>query len=132
MSIEGKQALPRVTKQRKAIFSVLQGDASHPTAEEIYRRVKDRLPHISLATVYRNLKLLSQEGLILEIPTPDGPSRYDPQTHEHYHFFCDHCERVYDVQIPVQAQLNRELSLQGFSVRSHETVFYGLCHRCRT
>lgn len=132
MSIEIKQALPRVTKQRKAIFSALQGDSSHPTADEIYQRVKQRMPHISLATVYRNLKLLSQEGLILEIPTPDGPSRYDPQTHQHYHFLCDRCERVYDVEIPVQAQLNRELGRQGFSVRSHETVFYGLCRRCST
>ncbi len=132
MSIEIKQVLPRVTKQRKAIFSALQGDASHPTADEIYQRVKQRLPHISLATVYRNLKLLSQEGLILEIPTPDGPSRYDPQTHQHYHFLCDRCERVYDVEIPVQGQLNRELGRQGFSIRSHEIVFYGLCRRCST
>ncbi|OGF53636.1 MAG: hypothetical protein A2Z21_05300 [Candidatus Fraserbacteria bacterium RBG_16_55_9] len=125
-----KQSLPRVTKQRKAIFSALQGDVSHPTADEIYQRVKRRLPHLSLATVYRNLKLLAQEGLILEISTPDGPNRYDPQTHQHYHFFCERCERVYDVEIPVQAQLNRELSRQGFSVRSHETVFYGLCRSC--
>lgn len=130
MKVALKQSLPRVTKQRKAIFSVLQGDVCHPTADEIYQRVKRRLRHISLATVYRNLKLLSQEGLILEIPTPDGPSRYDPHTHQHYHFLCDRCERVYDVEIPVQAQLNRELSRQGFSVRSHETVFYGLCQSC--
>lgn len=132
MSIEMKQVLPRVTKQRKAIFSALQGDSSHPTADEIYQRVKQRMPHISLATVYRNLKLLSQEGLILEIPTPEGPSRYDSQTHQHYHFLCDRCERVYDVEIPVQGQLNRELDHQGFSVRSHEIVFYGLCRHCST
>ena len=130
MSVEIKQSLPRVTKQRKAIFSLLQGDTFHPTADEIYQRAKKQLPHISLATVYRNLKLLAQEGLILEIPTPDGPNRYDPQTHQHYHFLCDRCECVYDVEIPVQTQLNHELIRQGFSVRSHETVFYGLCRRC--
>ncbi len=56
MSQELKRALPRLTKQRKAIFAALQGDTSHPTAEEIYWRVKHELPHISLATVYRNLK----------------------------------------------------------------------------
>lgn len=130
MSVEMRHGLPRITKQRKAIFSALQGDRSHPTADEIYQRVKKHVPHISLATVYRNLKLLAQEGLILEIPTPDGPSRFDPQTHQHYHFLCDHCERVYDVEIPVQTQLNRELTRQGYSVRSHETVFYGLCRSC--
>ena len=128
---EIRRGLPRVTKQRKAIFSVLQGDTSHPTAEEIYQHVKQRLPHISLATVYRNLRMLAQENLILEIPTPDGPNRYDPQTHQHYHLHCDHCGRVCDVEIPVQRQLNSELSRRGYSVRSHETVFYGLCPRCR-
>jgi Fur family peroxide stress response transcriptional regulator len=127
-----RQRAPRVTKQRKAIFSVLQGDNSHPTAEEIYQRVKQRLPHISLATVYRNLRMLTQEGLILEISTPDGPNRYDPQTHQHYHFLCDQCGRVYDVEIPVQRQLNQELSRQGYRVRSHETVFYGLCQNCHS
>ena len=125
-----KKPLPRVTKQRKAIFAALQGDTSHPTAEEIYLRVKQELPHISLATVYRNLKLMVREGLLVEIPTPSGPTRYDPQTREHYHFLCDHCERVYDVQIPVQTRLNWELARQGYYVRAHEMIFYGLCPSC--
>ncbi len=131
MNVGVRQSLPRVTKQRKAIFSALQGDTSHPTAEEVYQRVKRQLPRISLATVYRNLKLLAQEGLILEISTPNGPNRYDPHVQAHYHFFCDHCERVYDVEIPVQQALNRELNRQGYRVRSHETIFYGLCRECQ-
>lgn len=131
MESQTRQGLPRITKQRKAIFSALQGDRTHPTAEEIYRRVKRRLPHISLATVYRNLKLLAQEGLITEISTAEGPNRYDFRTHEHYHFICDCCARVYDVEIPVQNHLNRELSRQGFTIRAHQTVFYGLCRDCK-
>lgn len=129
---EPNWGLPRITKQRKAIFLALQGDTSHPTAEEIYRRVKEQLPHISLATVYRNLKLLAQEGLIQELTTGDGPSRYDFRTHAHYHFACDRCERVYDVEIPVQTRLHRELTRQGFAVRSHDLVFHGLCPSCRS
>ena len=128
---KARRELPRMTKQRKAIFSALQRDSTHPTAEEIYQRVKRRLPHISLATVYRNLKLLTQEGLVREIVTPDGPTRYDCRTEAHYHFCCDRCGRVWDLQLPVQTGLNSELTRQGYHVRFHEMVFYGLCRACQ-
>jgi Fur family peroxide stress response transcriptional regulator len=132
MAMEEKRSLPRVTRQRKAIFSALQGDISHPTAEEVYQKVKHQMPQISLATVYRNLKLLAEESLILELTTPDGPNRYDFQTHDHYHFVCDRCERVEDVAIPVQTHLNHALTAMGYVVRSHETIFEGLCRQCST
>ncbi len=122
--------LPRMTKQRRAILAALQGDTSHPTAEEIYLRVKRELPHISLATVYRNLRRLAEEGLVQEIPTPHGPARYDPTTRPHYHFLCDECGRVYDVRLAVQNRFHHELALQGFKVRAHEMMFYGLCPAC--
>lgn len=125
------RGLPRVTKQRRAIFAALQGDTSHPTAEEIYLRVKGELPHISLATVYRNLKLLARQGLIREITTGDGPHRYDFQTHEHYHFQCDRCDRVFDVELSVPSNLHRELTGKGFQVRAQELIFHGLCPDCR-
>jgi Fe2+ or Zn2+ uptake regulation protein len=128
--MEFRRSVPRITKQRKAIFSALQGDNSHPSAEDVYGKVKPTMPSISLATIYRNLKLLVDEGLILEISTSDGPNRYDYQTHDHYHFICDKCDRVEDVEVPVQSHLNRELDLQGYSVRSHETVFNGFCRDC--
>jgi len=127
---EAVQGLPRITKQRRAIFAALQGDTSHPTAEEVYLRVKEQLPHISLATVYRNLKLLARQGLIREISMGEGPHRYDFQTHEHSHFRCDRCGQVFDVELNVPQQLNRELSRRGFQVRSQELVFYGLCSDC--
>ncbi len=122
----------RVTKQRKAIFAVLQGDTSHPTAEEVYLRVREQLPHISLATVYRNLKLLARQGLIREITTGDGPHRYDFQTHEHAHFHCDRCNRVYDVELDFSTRLRHELLRRGFRVRTHDLVFRGLCPACQS
>ncbi len=131
MEAEARRGLPRITKQRKAIFSALQGNSAHPTAEEVYQRVKRRLPRISLATVYRTLKLLAQEGLIREIAAGDGPTRYDCQIQTHYHFCCDRCGRVSDVEVPVQEHLSRELTHQGYQVRSHEVVFYGLCRKCQ-
>jgi Fe2+ or Zn2+ uptake regulation protein len=131
MEAEARRGLPRITKQRRAIFSTLQGDNTHPTAEEIYRRIKRRLPHISLATVYRNLKLLVQERLIREIVVPDGPTRYDCQTQAHYHFCCDWCGRVSDVEVPVQTDLHHKLIHQGYHIRSHEMTFFGLCRKCQ-
>lgn len=126
------QGLPRITKQRRAIFAALQGDASHPTAEEVYLRVKEELPHISLATVYRNLKLLARQGLIREISTGEGPNRYDFRTHEHAHFQCDRCGRILDVDMGLPRELTRGLERTGFRVRSHELVLHGLCPDCGT
>ena len=126
-------AMPRITKQRKAIFQALEGDTTHPTADEIYQRVKRDLPSISLATVYRNLKLLADSGLILEISTPDGPNRYDPQTPRHYHLLCQRCERVDDVELPVQRTLERRLEASTqYEVHTHELIFYGVCPSCRS
>lgn len=129
---QGVRRLPRVTKQRRAIFAALQGDTSHPTAEEVYLKVKEQLPHISLATVYRNLKLLARQGLIREITTGDGPHRYDFRTHEHSHFRCDRCGRVYDVDLNVPRDLPQELARRGFHVRTQDLVFHGLCPDCRS
>ena len=131
--MDARRAMPRITKQRKAIFQALEGDTTHPTADEIFQRVKQNLPSISLATVYRNLKLLADEGIILEISTPEGPNRYDPQTHRHYHFMCKRCERVDDVELPVQRTLERRLEESTrYEVHSHELIFYGICPNCRS
>lgn len=119
-----------MTKQRQAIFAALQGDTSHPTAEEIYLKVKRQLPHISLGTVYRNLKLLVEQDLVKEITVADGPARYDFRTDDHQHFLCDACGRVYDLKVALGLHL-RELERTGFSVQRRQLVLYGLCPRCR-
>ncbi|MCI2429894.1 transcriptional repressor [Candidatus Acetothermia bacterium] len=121
---------PRATKQRQAIYAALQGDTSHPTAEEIYLKVKRQLPHISLGTVYRNLKLLVEQNLVKEIAVAEGPARYDFRTDDHQHFLCDTCGRVYDLKVSLGLQL-RELERTGFTVQRRQLVLYGLCPRCR-
>ncbi|MCS6937235.1 MAG: transcriptional repressor [Candidatus Bipolaricaulota bacterium] len=123
------QAQPRMTKQRRAIFAALQGDSRHPTAEEIYLKVKRQLPHISLGTVYRNLKWLVAQNLVKEITVAHGPARYDFRTDDHQHFLCDACGRVYDLKVSLGLHL-RELERTGFSVQRRQLVLYGLCPRC--
>ena len=119
------------TKQRKAIFSVLQGNTCHPTAEEVYRQVKRALPRVSLATVYRNLKLLAQEGLILELVFPDEPNRYDPCTEAHHHFRCDRCGRICDIDAG-DVRINQAVEHKGFTVRTQQIFFYGICPECKS
>jgi len=120
----------RMTGQRRAIMDALVGDTSHPTADVVYQKVKADLPHISLGTVYRNLKLLSEAGHILEIEVADGPNRYDFRTEQHYHFHCDRCGHVIDLELPYQSTLNEALSKEGFQISRHDIQFHGRCPSC--
>jgi len=79
------------SNQRDAIISCLLDRKDHPTAETIYREVKEIIPNISLGTVYRNLNQLATMNQILIVKKPYGPDRYDPNPNQHPHFFCTNC-----------------------------------------
>ncbi len=118
------------SKQRDAVLTNLQSRYDHPTAEDIFLSVKEVIPSISLATVYRNLKLLENEGLILKIPTGES-DRYDGHTHSHYHFTCINCKKVIDVEIKREVNLNAlPCDFEG-TVTSHSLMFYGICPDCK-
>src|SRR5215510_10245886 len=87
----------RTTRQLEQVFEALQGDHTHPFAHEIYRRVHKRLPRISLATVYRNLHSLVEEGKISTPLVDERGARFDPETSQHDHFVCERCGRVVDL-----------------------------------
>src|ERR671931_345977 len=87
----------RATRQLAAVYKALQGDHSHPSADEIYRRVRKTLPRISLGTVYRDLQRLVAEGKIRMLLLGERVARYDPMVAEHDHFICQQCGRVEDV-----------------------------------
>src|SRR5437879_13364267 len=92
-----RAARKRRTRQLEQVFTALQGDHTHPFAHEIYRRVHKKLPRISLATVYRNLHSLVEEGKIHTLLLDQQAARYDPETSEHDHFVCERCGRVLDL-----------------------------------
>ena len=120
----------RVTNQRRLILEVVRGTDSHPTAEWVYHKVRRRLPRISLGTVYRNLKLLAEEGLIRE-PDSRGFGRYDGNTARHDHFTCQRCGRIFDLEARVDPALERRIGARtGFAVTHHRIEFYGLCSAC--
>ncbi len=123
----------RKTRQREAIWNYLKGTKSHPTAEDIYEAVKDKVPQISLATVYRNLGEMAKKGLVRELRFPgEAKARYDADTSLHYHFKCLSCGRVFDVRLGYIEALDGLLKQTSeFEVYGHEVSFYGLCPECK-
>jgi Fur family peroxide stress response transcriptional regulator len=119
----------RNSKQRDAVLKDLQSRYDHPTAEDVYLSVRKAVPSISLATVYRNLKLLESEGLILRITTGDS-DRYDGHTHNHYHFTCNTCMKVLDLEIGNQNPDTLPKDFDGI-ITGHSLMFFGLCSNCK-
>ncbi len=123
----------RWSRQREIIMTVLKGTKSHPTADWIYQEVRKNLPRISLGTVYRNLKLLKERGDVLELQYGDGQRRFDGNPENHYHFNCQSCGKVYDVDEPLKSSMEVDLTDKlGFVVTHHRVEFYGLCRDCQS
>ena len=87
------------SRQREIIYEQVRNFPVHPTAEEVYRALKNDNPNLSLGTVYRNLNQLSEAGMLLKIPIADGSDRFDGRTDRHYHMICEKCGRVFDVEL---------------------------------
>ena len=110
----------------------LRGGRAHPTADEIYRQVRRRLPRISLGTVYRNLELLARSGLVRKLETGGGKMRFDGIADPHYHIYCRVCGRVADLELAPLPDLEGLIADSGgFRVTGHHLEFTGLCSRCR-
>ena len=121
----------RLTTPRRIILDVVRATDAHPTATSVYRRVRRRLPRVSLATVYRNLRLLAARGFLAERADAGG-MRFDGNTLAHDHFTCLACGRIYDVpRRAAGAARARLASRTGFEVLDHRTEFYGRCGACR-
>lgn len=115
------------SRQREAIVRTLSATDSHPTAEEIRDEVKKTCPNVSLATVYRNLRMLSSEEDILVLHTGDGKEHYDANVFPHAHLYCSGCGRVYDVMLDV----NQIASLRSIRpMADFELNYYGVCEGC--
>ena len=122
----------RKSKQREAILRILRGTTSHPAADWIYERVRREIPHISLGTVYRNLRLLKQDGEIFELDFAGAQNRFDGNALNHDHFVCEQCGRVFDVEGPDDKAMDDEVVQKtGFKVTHHRLEFRGLCEDCQ-
>ena len=121
----------RQTEQRKAVFQTLMAQTDHPTAVEIFMRVKNRMPSISLATVYNCLDTLAALGQVRTVNHEREPSRYCANLSEHAHFFCTHCGGIMDLPLHTFVPPEQIWVLpQGATVTDQEVSFRGLCPSC--
>jgi Fur family peroxide stress response transcriptional regulator len=121
------------SKKRAAILELLRSVTSHPGAQWIYNQLKPSIPDLSLGTVYRNINMFREEGLVGSVGVVNREKRFDGDTSPHGHAVCTRCGRVADLSADVQALLAGDFSIEipGFTIDRRNTVFYGLCSRCK-
>ncbi|WP_301107671.1 peroxide-responsive transcriptional repressor PerR [Sporosarcina sp.] len=126
-----KESGVRITPQRHAILEYLITSQTHPTADEIYKALESDFPNMSVATVYNNLRVFQNSGLVKELTYGDASSRFDFVTHDHYHIICDDCGKIVDFHHPGLEEVERLAAhVTGFKVNSHRLEVYGTCPEC--
>jgi Fur family peroxide stress response transcriptional regulator len=121
-----------MTSHRMALARILATSEGHPNATQLYESLRQQFPTISLATVYKTLVLLKDEGEVLEIDLHDE-SRYDGnKPFSHPHLVCTQCKRIFDGDdVNTLSKLNREIEEKyGFQIARHQIVYFGICKEC--
>ena len=121
----------KYSRQREAVLVYLRSTKSHPTAEQVYQKIREEFPKISLGTVYRNLNLLADCGEILRLNCGDGVEHFDATTTPHNHFICRRCRQVIDLEADWDFELDTKM-VEEFpgKIEGHEIYFYGICKKC--
>ncbi len=121
----------RLTKQRKIILERLKQSRRHPTAVQIYDEVRSELPNISLGTVYRNLDILSKEGIISKIETCGDQKRFDGTSDPHLHIICSSCGKVQDAHQEPDIDMDRLTRGEtDFKITGVRLELLGICPEC--
>lgn len=118
----------RVTKQRIAIAETIFSEEGHHSVEELYRRVKERLPQLGYATIYRTVRLLQQCGFITTHHFDTGQTRFDTDPNDHDHLICLECDRIVEFASPEIGVLQDEIAKQfGFRIVKRKHELYAHC-----
>lgn len=123
----------RLTPQREVLLRALSESKGHPTADDMVQRVREVLPTVSHATVYRNLQELVREGLIRMLEVAGTSVQFEVNPDDHHHFVCGKCGQVWDVYLSnLDVRINRRRSeLDGFQIERRDVQLHGVCARCR-
>ena len=124
----------RQSKNRDAILQLLQSTKVPPGAHWVYEHLKTRFPDLSLGTVYRNLRILTDEGTLSSKGVINGEERFDGIITPHSHAVCTRCGTIMDLPEKTGTELARHLPVEipGFSIDTRNTVFFGLCDECNS
>jgi len=126
--VDGK----RNTLQRQLILSAVEELNIHASAEQVFEFVVRRHPAISKATVYRNLAQMAETGELLNIGNFFGATHYDHNLHEHYHFACEKCRKIFDVDGDFASIIGKVKTKEGFDIKNCWVSLSGLCGECKT
>ena len=121
----------RHSEQRDRIYQAVCASREHPTAQMIYDELRPLMPKLSLGTVYRNLSLLADHGMIHRFSVDGKAERFDGLTGNHYHFICQECGEIYDLELEEMTVINENAQkvCNGHILR-HTTNFFGVCNNC--
>lgn len=126
----------RLTPQRVELLRILSKMGYHPTADELYKKLRKRQPHLSASTVYRNLQQFVDSGLISIVQTPGSAAvRYDPNQRDHDHFICQKCGRMFDIYLKnLEYAMDdlQEVAGAEAEVRHCDVLLKGICGSCKS
>lgn len=125
---ELKEKNIRLSHQRLKVLEYLTDNINHPTADQIYTGLHNEVPTLSKTTVYNTLNTLTEAGLVKVITIEDNEARYDINIHNHGHFKCEKCKKIYDFSIEFDKLETHELD--GFQLNDKNIYFKGLCQQC--
>jgi Fur family transcriptional regulator, peroxide stress response regulator len=122
----------RRSQQRERILEILKETNAHPTADWVYKKLKEEIPDLSLGTVYRNLKVLAEQGYIQKLPFGSNFDRFEAKIAPHYHLVCEKCGLVEDFEMPQYSDINQKAEkMSTFKISRHRIDFFGLCEKCQ-
>lgn len=119
-----------MTKQRALIYNIVTAEPKHRTAEEIYTLARQQMPSLARGTVYRNLGILVQEGLVSKLEMADAPAIYDRDSRSHPHLICRRCGKVEDLVMP-EGMLEPLVAAYGLTLTGFDLKLYHICPACR-
>ena len=120
------------TKQKEVILRIIKSISSHPSADWVYEQARKEIPNISIGTIYRNLKLMKEQGELLELDLGPGQAHYDGNANNHYHFRCEKCGKLFDLEEPVDTAIDKKVTQEtGHEVKHHVMEFRGICKCCK-
>ena len=120
----------KITPQRLGIFRILEENSMHPSAEDVFKEIRESYPTISFTTVYKTLEIMEKMGEILRVTIDEQRKHYDPDTNVHHHIICSKCNKISDIKKEyIKPRLPREV-LDEFTPSSYQISFYGTCKKC--
>jgi Fe2+ or Zn2+ uptake regulation protein len=122
----------KLTPQRRLIIEILLHDRSHPTVEDVYRKVLETMPEVSRTTVYNTIREMLNLGEVAEVQDlSDGGIRYDTDAAPHHHFFCIRCRALADLDLELPPVPESVPGLSDCVILRRQITLYGLCAQCR-